>query len=129
MLIFHFNARPDKQASVQCLCCVRLTTFTAQSKMTSRYLEPGILGERRFVEKEAIHEFTMLGMLYFLPEYCQTSHSLLDGSAVLHTAANTCHAYSHKEPQNRVSHNSYLTCTLHAHNLTHMSCVNEATAF
>lgn len=96
----------------------------------ARYFEGVVLcGE------EAIHEFTMLGMLYFLPEYCQTSHSLLYGTAVLHAvliaAANTCHVYSHKEPQNQgVSQlYSYLTCTLHAHELVQMSSVNEATAF
>lgn len=99
-----------RQTSLSSVCCIRLATFTAQSKMTFRYLEPDIL-EWCFVEKEAIQEFTMLEMLYFLPEYCQTSHSLLYGTAVLCAvliaAVNTCLVYSLKEPQNQgVCHNS-----------------------
>lgn len=131
MLIFHFIAQPDKQAWVQCLCYVRLSTFTAQSKMTSRYLEPGILGERCFADKEAIHEFGMLGMLYFLPEYCQTSHSLLLWYCSPPCCADCCskHLPCGATKPRTLLHLTYLTCSLHAHELAQINSINDDGAF
>ena len=133
-LVFHFIARPGREARGQCPCCGM--TDHLRGRIQNDFPRQVSGGERCFAVKGATRQFITPGpLLYFLAEGCQSFHSLQYGVASLPHCAVCCDkhlpcAFSPGFTKTEILPQlAFLTHTLQVQGLAQINSVNGDGAF